>query len=49
MSHVLEMIDRTSIKYSNLICKISEPLQHFGIHYFCYQYVSEHMILQHSL
>lgn len=42
MPQVSEMIERTSIKYSNLIRKISAPLQqHFGIHYFCYQHVSE--------
>lgn len=35
------MIEQTSIKYDRLIKKLTDPLlQHFGINYFCYQFVS---------
>jgi DNA-binding CsgD family transcriptional regulator len=42
MRMVSEMIEYTSLKHTNLINKIAAPLQtHFGIHYFCYQFVSD--------
>ncbi|KTD64091.1 Bacterial regulatory protein, luxR family [Legionella spiritensis] len=35
------MIEQTSIKYDRLLKKLTNPLlQYFGIHYFCYQFVS---------
>lgn len=37
------MIEHTSIKYDRLLKDLTEPLlQHFGITYFCYQFVSCH-------
>lgn len=42
MPIVSDMIEYTSLKYVNLINKIAAPLQtHFGINYFCYQFVSD--------
>lgn len=41
MSAVSTMIEQTSIKYDRLAKKLSRPLfDHFGITYFCYQWVS---------
>lgn len=41
MSLVSNMVEHTSLKHANLINKIAAPLQeHFGISYFCYQFVS---------
>lgn len=41
MDLLANMIEQTSIKHDKLLKKITEPLrQHFGIDYFCYQFVS---------
>ena len=41
MATVSEMIEQTSIKYNSLFKKLTAPLlDHFGINYFCYQFVS---------
>lgn len=37
---IYEMIEQTSIKYDRLFKRLTEPLLHYGINYFCYQFVS---------
>lgn len=41
LRNLSEMIEHTSIKHTQLMRRLSAPLQqHFGINYFCYQFVS---------
>ncbi len=41
LTSISRMIEQTSIKYDRVIKKLTTPLlQHFGINYFCYQFVS---------
>lgn len=41
LTSTCRMIKQISIKYNSLLKRLTEPLlQHYGIHYFCYQFGS---------